>query len=389
MATTRVYMKKLLIITDMYPYEANPVSGVFVRQQVNYLKDFYQVKVVAAQFTSSLKISNLQDNGIELISIQYPQLRFFPLNIINYCRYALPHIRKVIAEWKPDIIHVHDCRHVPELISLHRVLKAFPGKTFLSAHNTKTLPNLAETNLHALIYKATLKAAYAHFTHIFFVNERLQRNLAKLVPLKSSSVIGNALPEDREVSVPEAYTQWLGKDEFKIIAAGNLVKTKGFCYLLHAVENLIKQGQSIQLMIVGEGPERASLEALIRKLKLHDQIMLTGALDNAILRSLYKGFDAFVLPSFSETFGIVYLEAMQAGLPVVGIKGQGIDGIITEGISGLLAKPKQVTDLIEKILWLMENPEARQTMAAKGKKLVEESYRMPQLIARIREQYEA
>lgn len=389
MGTIRVNMKKLLIITDMYPYEANPVSGVFIRQQVNYLNDFYQVKVVAAQFTNSLKISEMQDKGVETVSILYPQLRFFPLNILNYYRFALPHVRKVITEWNPDLIHVHDCRHIPELISLHRILKDFPGKCFLTVHNTKTLPSMAETGLHALIYKATLKAAYAHFTHIFFVNERLQRNLAKLVLLKSSSVIGNALPQVSEVDVPEELTKWLSRDGFKIITAGNLVKSKGYGYLIRAVESLSKQGHKMQLTIVGEGPERSSLEALIGKLKLQDQVKLTGALDNTLLRSLYKYFDAFILPSYSETFGIVYLEAMQAGLPVVGIKGQGIDGIITEGISGLLAKPQQATDLIEKILWLQEHPDAAKAMALQGKKLVETNYQMPQLIARIREQYEA
>lgn len=382
-------MKKLLVITNMYPYKANPVSGVFVRQQLGYLKEFYHIKVVAAQFPDRYGLQTFNDEGIEVISIQYPQLRFLPMNIISYWRFALPHIRKAISEWKPDIIHVHDCRHLPELFALHPLLKSFDGKTFLSAHNTKTLPSMAETKLHALFYQITLKRSYANFSHIFFVNERLQRNLARLVTLKSSSVIGNALPEFREVDVPKEYIEWLDKDAFRIIAAGNLVKTKGYIYLLKAVETLINQGHAIQLAIVGEGPERSLLETYINKTKLQDQIRLCGALDNAMLRSYYKYFDAFVLPSYSETFGIVYLEAMQAGLPVVGVIGQGIDGIITEGISGLLVKPQQVSELAKKIFWLIDNPEARKTMAAEGKKLVEENYQMPQLIARIREQYEA
>jgi glycosyltransferase involved in cell wall biosynthesis len=382
-------MKKLLIITDMYPYDSNPVAGVFVQHQARYLSAYYLVKVVATRFADSSMIEVSMDKGSEITRVGFRQLKFFPLNTFRYILKVLPLVRGILRDWKPDIVHVHDCRHIPELFALRRVLVGFLGRKFLTAHNCKTLPGLAETKLHALAYRSTVRAAYSFWTHIFFVNERLRQALGQYMTIPYSSVIGNALPETLEQEVPDELLEWLSPGSFNIISAGNLVPAKGFDILTEAVVNIVKQGIRVRLTIVGEGPDRPSLEKQIKAVGMNGVIRLTGAIRNDVLRSYYQHFDAFALPSYSETFGIVYLEAMYSGIPVVGVLGQGIDGIIEDRVSGLLVKPKQVSDLEDKLLWLIDHPDDRVKMALAGKQLVEENYMMDSLIAKLRAEYEA
>ena len=94
-----------------------------------------------------------------------------------------------------------------------------------------------------------------------------------------------------------------------------------------AAYKLLQKGLNIQLIIVGEGKDRKRLEELIKNLDLSERVILAGAIENRILRNIYTFFNLFVLASYSETFGIVFLEAMYAGLPVIGIKGEGIYGL--------------------------------------------------------------
>lgn len=382
-------MKKLLIISDMYPYATNPVSGVFVQQQVQHLLPYYEVQVVATRFPAPHKFERVLDGGIMQTKIEFPQLRFLPLTVINYWRYVLPSIRKLLKEWQPDIIHVHDCRHIPELLALSGILRRFQGKKILTVHNSKTLPEYAETWLHAFVYRLTLKRSYAPWTHVFCVNERLRQSLQKYVPLSRSSNLGNALPDLPEMPVPVELTDWLRSDSCKIIAVGNLKRTKGFDLLIRAAAKLIQNHYTLQIMILGSGPEHSRLEALIHSMGLQEQIRMTGTLINPLVRNLYSYFDAFALPSYSETFGIVYLEAMSAGLPIIGVQGQGIDGIAKEGVSGLFIRPQSLADLTAKIRWLIEHPLERAVIGQAGREIVERDFRMDGLIAKIREQYEA
>ena len=109
---------------------------------------------------------------------------------------------------------------------------------------------------------------------------------------------------------------------------------------------------------------------------------------NEIVRNLYNLFDAFVLASYSETFGVVYIEAMYAGLPVIGIRGQGIDGVVKDGENGFLATPRDVEDLVEKIEYIINNRESVKAIAARGQSLIRNKYRIEQLIKKITDVYE-
>ena len=84
--------------------------------------------------------------------------------------------------------------------------------------------------------------------------------------------------------------------------------------------------------------------------------------------------DVFSLPSWEEGFGVVYLEAMAYGKPVIACKNQGISDVVTDGETGLLVEPKDINTLINAIDFLLSNPEEAQKIGEKGRKLVLENY---------------
>jgi glycosyltransferase involved in cell wall biosynthesis len=180
----------------------------------------------------------------------------------------------------------------------------------------------------------------------------------------------------------------LREGSHKLISVGNLTPEKGFSYLIEAVNILTDKGLDLQLVIVGKGTERAALNARIRALGLGGSIWLAGGLDNHIVRNLYQHFDLFVLPSYSETFGIVFLEAMDAGLPVLGIEGQGIHGLFEEGREALFAQPRDAASLADRIARFIQEPELAAQLARAGQTRVQKDFMLPGLIGRVREVYE-
>lgn len=135
---------------------------------------------------------------------------------------------------------------------------------------------------------------------------------------------------------------------FVVITVARLEKVKGIEYLIGAFARLSLLGR-LSLVIIGDGSERKNLEKLTEKLGLKDRVEFLGEIHNRkILEPLSKA-DCFVLPSLKEGFGIVILEAMAAGVPVIASKVGGIMDIIEDGKTGLLVEPGNSEDIAKAI----------------------------------------
>jgi len=136
---------------------------------------------------------------------------------------------------------------------------------------------------------------------------------------------------------------------------------KGLPYLIEAIGQLCRDLPNIRLLIGGEGEERPALEERVRLLDLTERVVFTGAVPEPA--SFYRRLDLFVLPSLDEAFGLVLLEAMAAGLPVVGTRVGGVPEILEHGSQGLLVRPADSQALAEAILTLWCDPDRRGQMA--------------------------
>lgn len=163
----------------------------------------------------------------------------------------------------------------------------------------------------------------------------------------------------------------LPKDRQIILFVGSLNSNKAPDVLLKAMLKIIKHAPNSFLVIVGDGVMRPELENYSKKSNLEGSVKFVGYISTN-KEMYYKASDLFVLPSLSECFGIVNLEAMASGLPIVASKVGGIPDVVKDGINGLLVTPGDPEDLAKNILCLLNSESLREKLGTAGKILSKE-----------------
>ena len=154
-----------------------------------------------------------------------------------------------------------------------------------------------------------------------------------------------------------------------LISVCRLSRRKGLEYLLRAMPDL-----DAKLLIIGDGVERNTLKKLTRELGIENKVTFIGAIPNDQLFKYYNLADIFVLPSLHEGMGIVFLEAMASGLPVITTNIGGMVDFVMDGKTGLLVEPKNPKQLEAAIKKLLRDKRLRERIAKDGEKLVRSDY---------------
>lgn len=154
--------------------------------------------------------------------------------------------------------------------------------------------------------------------------------------------------------------------KINILFTGRIEKRKGLIYLLKAYSNLKTRYSDIRLIIVGKGPLLKDHQNFIKKNKIKD-VFFEGFVPIKELPYYYSTADIYCSPAlFGESFGIVLLEAMASGIPVVAFNISGYNDVVSNLENGLLAIPRDVHDLTEKLELLIKDPNLRKELGSKG-----------------------
>ncbi|MCB0173261.1 MAG: glycosyltransferase family 4 protein [Anaerolineae bacterium] len=147
-----------------------------------------------------------------------------------------------------------------------------------------------------------------------------------------------------------------------LISVGRLAKEKNWPTLLKAAAPILKARPNTRLVLIGDGVERHSLEKLAQTLGVADRVEFTGTLDHAQVIAHLKAADLFCFASVTETQGLVTLEAMAAGLPVVAVNATGTRDAVTHEREGLLTD-NDASALTQAICRVLDNPALRSRLA--------------------------
>lgn len=172
--------------------------------------------------------------------------------------------------------------------------------------------------------------------------------------------------EKKSVIIPNGVTPfWLqnkyvksgykNKNQINLIYVGDFSKNKNIDTSIKVARKLKEFGYNVNFTIVGDGGNN---ECNIKKLaKINKDIVeICGRMDDRKkLLNIHRKSDIFIMPSFHETFGLVYVEAMSQGLPIIYTKEQGIDGYFEDGKVGYSVDPKDVNDIVKKIEMIIHN----------------------------------
>lgn len=173
------------------------------------------------------------------------------------------------------------------------------------------------------------------------------------------------------------------ENEITFLFVGRLVYYKGGDILINAFANAMKTYKEenktyrATLRIAGSGPLKNELEELTEKLDIKDSVIFIGNVNDDELKQEYRGCDVFVLPSTakSEAFGLVQIEAMSYGKPVINTNlPSGVPYVGIHNITGLTVEPSDINSLSEAILFMMKNPDKRNEMGIAARQQVEDIY---------------
>jgi len=375
---------KIGVITSAYPEFEDDPHGIFVHRLMREIsKQGHEVHILAPytgkktkyvlegvhverfhyfypkRFQNLCGRSGMIDNVKEGVLVKLQVLTFLFFNIIHsltklkgmdvvHVQWPIPNGLGALFLKKIYGIHYINTIHGEEVYLSKRYHTLFALKWFVN-NSVKTITNSSAT-----------------------LNSCLENNLEKekldIIPFGVDTNFFKPLTISRNENI------------FQILAVGYLIERKGFEYLIKAVKKVLNKYKNVQLTIVGSGPLEKKLKNIIKELKLDSNAKIMKNVSDEELLYLYNSSDLFVLPSVvdsqgnTEGLGVVLLEAMACGLPVIGSDTGGIPDIIQDCETGLLVPEKDISKLSNAILSLIENKELREKIAVNGYNKVRERF---------------
>ena len=274
-------------------------------------------------------------------------------------------LRTIVAEHNPHVLWTHGAKtHF-----LVRLAGLNSSRGWVASHHGYTATSLIWT-LYDQLDRWSLRGADSVVTvcNAFATDLtsrlglRRDRISVHRSPIAPSHFAGaDAASIRRELGLPT--------DAKIVLSVGRLSKEKGHAYLIRAMA-LIRKDLGAKLVLIGDGPEQASLEALCRELDLTESVHFLGYRDDAA--QYYAAADVFVLPSFSEGSPNVLLEAMDAGVPIVATAVGGIPEMVTHARHAWLVPSHDAERLARGIEEVLGNESLRRTLISEGKRSLED-----------------
>ena len=343
----------VLIIPSWYANTYNPLSGVFFKEQAEALAKYgNKIGVIAIQEISikdifkqkKLDFSNkhFTENGVYTYSLQYPAIPKLngvrrKIKITLFVKLFEDYIKQ---HGLPDIIHLHS--FMAGELAIY-IKEKYNIPYIVTEHNTGFARNLvSEKDL------VRAKKGFENSAYNIAVSKQFRDLLQNKFTLNFNYVANIVNIDFFNIKKSNK------KDTYSFINIAFLDKKKNQDMLIRAFANAFTNKPKIKLTIVGDGPEYSNLNNLIKELDMENQISLYGRANREEVKIILQKSDAFVLSSKYETFGVVIIEAMACGLPVVATKCGGPESIINSEKVGLLSEIDE-NKLSEKLLEMYNN----------------------------------
>ena len=344
----------VIFIPSWYDNNRNKVHGSFFREQASKLQES-GVKVTVAyneiwpltlmgKVKEKIGLSFNVEKG--LMTYRYKNYNFIPKHplMFNIFDKRMEKLYKEIVkkEGKVDVIHAHSSLWGG--ISAAYVAKKYNIPLVITEHSSvKRGPYVRES------YYKRIVNSYKAADSIISVGNGLKKEIEELINRKDIKVIGNLV----DLSLFNIRNVKRESDEFIFFSVAFLEGEKGFDTLIKAFSKKFKN-EKVRLVIGGDGSQRAWLESIAKSEDVEKQVTFLGALSREEVASWMNKCDAFVLPSRYETFGVVYIEALASGKPVIGTFNGGAEDIVSKDV-GILVEIDNIEDLSDAMEYIRKN----------------------------------
>lgn len=346
---------KIVILTAVFGIEhigGTEIASYYIAKHL--AKKGHQVHIITSG-NKKLPKESMEDN-FYIHRVSYPKI---PSLGILYFWLKLPwYIKKV----NPDVVH---CQ------STQMGLPCFLAKKFFKTPYV-VLGQGSDIYLHWKFKKIIHKFVFNNADKVIALTEDMKKKIQESYK-KDVFVISSGINLEHFENLSKEIARSklkINLNEKVIIFVGSLQIVKGLKYLIEAFKIVKYKIPELKLILVGEGDERKELERLVKKNQLEKQITFMGNVLNNNIPEYMTASDIFVLPSLSEGFPLVILEAMASGLPIIATNVRGISEIIKEGENGFLVEPKNPEQIAEKILYLLPDEKLRERISLHNREKV-------------------
>ena len=349
---------QVAVISHLYPSSTRPSYGVFVYEQSRALVD----------------------SGCELTAIAVPVPRAaWPLPLLSstWRRYAETEIRRIdfgavpvgfprYLSFPRKLLRAESAKSAVASIASDRQLSYAIGRAKVIVAHTALLDGAIARSIAVRLgvpyvvfvhgedlyqnasadkpaLRAQVQSVLAEAHTVIAVSDVVRDGLLREFPeLTRVEVLPNGV--DTELFSPAEVIPE-ERASLRVLSAGHLVTRKAHEFVLRGVAELVREGIDIHYTIAGDGPLRPALEALASEVGLAERVTFSGAYRHDELPAMLRETDLFALPSWNEAFGVVYLEALACGVPVIAASDGGATTFVSDGIDGYLVPPRDVDAL--------------------------------------------
>ena len=347
---------KILFVPSWYPNEKNPISGNFVKEIAKAISLYDDVVVIHAFSDKSGGFYDNIEEGVRVIRVKFRNLPF--LTHFQYFISIFKAFKKVKKELgRIDVINAHV--YYPAGLSALILGKIYKIPVVITEH-AEIIDGYKQGRLKCL--KDALRIMIAKFVFgktnlIITVSYSLQKHIKSFGIENDYAVVPNVINIDFFEQESRKGEKDEGRDENtkRIIFIGGLTPQKGVPYLLEALKIIKNRGRSDFFMhIIGDGPFRGKYEEMAKDIEINDRVRFHGKKISENKLRLLRESDFMVLPSLYESFGVVLLEAMACGKPVITTLSGGQKEFVSEN-TGILVPPKDANALADAIEYMLDH----------------------------------
>jgi len=343
--------RHILVIPSWYPKDADDISGSFFREQAIALSKYgHTVGVINPQHYSfrntketlqtKYGLNIINDSGVRTIRFNYLNLTPRVDFLIKYLWIKLGlYLFEIYLKkfGKPDIIHVHSMINAGYLAS--EIYKKYNIPYIITEHSNsyenKSISGNEFEKLNEVVDSSKFNIAVSEkFCEL--LNHKFSNKKWYFIP----NIVNNDFIEHEIV---------IKKEDFIFLSVGNLNKNKSIDILLEAFSNLNTKAPDIKLRVIGDGAEKPNLIKLAKKLGIDKNVEFLGGLSRDQVKIEMSNASALVHSSRYETFGVVIIEALAMGLPVVATRCGGPESIVVPEVGYLVEK-----NSVESLVWAMK-----------------------------------
>lgn len=377
-------MMKVLVISHLYPRRHHMTHGIFVHEQARALQSLgVDVKIICpVPFAPQILGLNKRWRAyhqippadcIDGLDVYYPRVVTLPRGLLlsRYgwlCYQGIKHLIKTMG-FGFDLIHAHTA--IPSGYAAQILQRKLQIPVVLTIHGL----DLASTAHKSAACRRSVLSAIQGASQTVLVSAKLKKQLHQLDPVSAgeSMVIANGI-DPTKISQAIQNPAPAKNGRRVLLSVGNLYPSKGHDLVIRALPSVTDKHPDIVYRIVGDGPRKNQLQKLARETGVQHYVEFLGRLPHLDALRQVAACDVFVLPSWSEAFGVVYLEAMGAGKPVIGCLGEGIEDFVEHSKTGYLVRPKDAMDLSQRLVYILDHPAEAAAVGEAAQQYVTQNY---------------